>query len=347
MKTQKQLKSLLAPFALVLLTLFSLTSCDSNDDPVLPQGPTVDLTEVGSGNGKTANVGGDLHLNARIEAEGLIAKVAVEIHQEGGSYEMVKEWTEGKYIGVRNAEFHEHIDIAADAPAGDYHLHLTVTDGNGRTATATSELKVLAIQPSAELIFTEVSGDESLYAHGDHFHGLGGVVEGESVKVTFDGNGKALSNGHLHLDPHAIYKIELKTYDAQGNETQGQYIANKATADQYKAFLIGGNLKLNANSAENEGAIFQPRETTYTDGSPVNGQYETTGIVSYFTIGHENESLNDDITFVLRKLNEGVKATISRSDWNRSDYASAFAGENVLELKFEVHAEHDGHDHDH
>lgn len=343
---KKQNNSLLASLALVLLTIFSLSSCNP-DDNTLPATPTIQLTEVGSGNSKTANIGGDLHLDAEIVAEGLIAKIELEIHQEDGDFEIEKEWTTGNYIGLRNTDFHEHVDIPANAPAGDYHLHLKVTDANGRTAVAEAEIKLVAVQPSAALIFTKVTGDANLYPHGDHFHGLGGAVEGESITVTFDETGNALSNGHLHLEAEGIYKIDLKTYDAQGNETQNQYIADKATADQYKAFIIGGNFKLNANSADDEGAIFQPRELQYVDGTIVTGTgglgaTGTVGVLSYFTIGHENEDLNDDVTFVLRKLNTAtIKTSITRSDWNRNDYATAFAGENVLELKFEIHAEHD------
>lgn len=195
----------------------------------------------------------------------------------------------------------------------------------------------------SELILTEVSG-ETVEAHGDHFHGLDGGTEGESIVIKFDENGVATANGHLHLEADAVYKIELKAWDYTGTEVQDDFIANKATADQYKAFLVGGNLVLNPDSDHESGAIFQPREQTYGDGTAVEGKYETTGILSYFTIGHDNEGPTKEITYVLRKLDPGVKATIERTDWNRNDYAAIFAGENVLELKFEIHAEH-GHDH--
>ncbi|MFC3198034.1 hypothetical protein ACFOET_10465 [Parapedobacter deserti] len=195
----------------------------------------------------------------------------------------------------------------------------------------------------SELIFTEVSGD-GVEAHGDHFHGLGNGVEGESITIKFDENGTAISNGHLHLEADAVYKIELKAWDYTGKEVHNDFIANKATADNYKAFLIGGDFILNPDSDHESGAIFQPREQTYADGERVTGQYETTGILSYFTIGHDNEGPTKEVTYVLRKLNTRVKETISRVDWNRSDYATKFPGENILELKFDIHAEH-GHGH--
>jgi len=195
----------------------------------------------------------------------------------------------------------------------------------------------------SELTFTEVSG-EGVHPHGDHFHGLNEAVEGEKIVVKFDANGNATSNGHLHLEADAVYKLELKAWDHNDKEVQNDFVSSKAVADSYKAFLIGGDFILNTESASESGALFQPRDLTYGDGSAVNGKYETTGILSYLTIGEENEGPTRNVTYVLRKLNVGVKAKIERADWNRSDYSTAFAGENILELKFEIHAEH-GHAH--
>lgn len=196
----------------------------------------------------------------------------------------------------------------------------------------------------ASLTFTELSGGEELSVHGDHFHGIAGATEGEAVTVEFDGEGNAVSGGHLHLDPETIYKIELQAWDYQGNRVEGGYTKDKATADNYKAFLLGGDFVLNTETTDESGAVFQPRDQNYGDGTEVNGKYETTGIISYFTVGESNEG-ELDVTFVLRQLNSAAtKATIERIDWNLGDYAAKFPGTNVLELDFEIHAEH-GHDH--
>ncbi len=197
----------------------------------------------------------------------------------------------------------------------------------------------------SEIILTEVRGT-GVEAHGDHFHGLANAVEGEKTVIKFNQQGSATANGHLHLKADAIYKMELKAWDYEGKEVQNNYIASQAVADQYKAFLVGGNLKLNVNSTSESGAIFQPRELKYGDGTDVTGSggIGTTGIISYFTVGRDNEGAAKEITYVLRKLGSGVKATVSRNDWNHSDYASKFAGEDVLKLKFEIHAEK-GHNH--
>ena len=124
---------------LAIITLAAgFAACQKN-----PSAPKITLTEVGHENGGKAEQGDDLHLEADIVAEGLIQRIHVEIHQENGSYEIEKSYTTGKYIGVKNTEFHEHIDIPADAPLGAYHLHLTVTDKEGQTATVKAHLEVI------------------------------------------------------------------------------------------------------------------------------------------------------------------------------------------------------------
>lgn len=194
----------------------------------------------------------------------------------------------------------------------------------------------------AELIFTEITGGPSLEAHGDHFHGLGGVEEGESHTISFNSDGVATSGGHLHLEPDGIYKIQLKAWDYTGREIQQDFIKDKATADQYKAFLVGGNLILNTETDDQSGAVFQPGEEEYGDGTAVGGQFETTGILSYFTLGDSNEG-EFDVSFIFRKLDSGVKANVTRLDWNAADYITRFPGSDALKLGFEIHAEHEHH----
>lgn len=130
--------------AMALVTL-SLNSCkDDKKEDVLPAKPTVTITEVGHGNNLKAHPGHDLHLEATIDAPGLVKTIAVEIHQEsGGTYEIDTLFSEGSMIGVRNVNFHKHIDIPAAAPLGAYHLHFTVTDQAGQQTVAESELTLV------------------------------------------------------------------------------------------------------------------------------------------------------------------------------------------------------------
>ena len=108
--------------------------------------PSVTFTEIGHENSKVAMRGDDMHLEADIVAEGLIKSIPVELHK--GYFEIEKEYTSGKYIGVKNTEFHEHIDIPSDAPLGEYHLHFTVTDNNGQQTMAEAHVEIIEYDPS-------------------------------------------------------------------------------------------------------------------------------------------------------------------------------------------------------
>jgi uncharacterized membrane protein len=128
---------------LTSLSILALSSCEKDES--LPEKPVITITEVGSHDMPEGKViaGEELHLEAEIVAEGSIARIDVEIHQEeSGGFEIEKSYVDGKYIGVKNVEFHEHIDIPDEAPAGAYHLHLTVTDKEGQSTTAEAELTV-------------------------------------------------------------------------------------------------------------------------------------------------------------------------------------------------------------
>lgn len=129
-------KTLVLAFATITL----LAACNKEEETAAP---VVTLTEVGHDNTHRATAGDDMHLEADIVAEGVINAIHVELHlEEGGDYEIEKSYTEGKYIGVKNTEFHEHIDIPAEAPAGEYHLHFTVTDRQGRQTAATAHVNI-------------------------------------------------------------------------------------------------------------------------------------------------------------------------------------------------------------
>lgn len=134
MKLNKTITLLFAALA------FTFVSCNKDNSAAKP---TVNLTEVGHDNEKYAMRGDDLHLEADIVAEGLIKRIDVEIHQEDGSFEIEEAYTTGKYIGVKNTTFHEHIDIPETAPLGEYHLHFTVTDQQGQTVTAETHIEII------------------------------------------------------------------------------------------------------------------------------------------------------------------------------------------------------------
>jgi len=135
---------------LTAIFTFCFTSCSSDDDP-LPAKPVITLTEVGHDNSGLAHPGHDLHLEAQIVAEGLIKSILVEIHSEDGTSAVSSHaYADAKYVGVRNTEFHEHIDIPATFPLGAYHLHFTVTDQQGQQTTVESKLTLVEADEDEE-----------------------------------------------------------------------------------------------------------------------------------------------------------------------------------------------------
>lgn len=141
------MKKIIFASAALLFAALTLSVSSCKKDEKLPAKPVITLTEVGHENSKQATIGDDMHLEAKIVAKGTIKSIFIEIHQEnGGTGKVEKKFTEGKYIGVKNCEFHEHIDIPATFTAGKYHLHFTVTDESGQSATAESDVTVKAAE---------------------------------------------------------------------------------------------------------------------------------------------------------------------------------------------------------
>lgn len=194
---------------LLSVLVFGLASCDNDDDAAKVKKPVVELTEVGAGNSGEVTAGSDLHLEAEAEAEGGIARIDMTLTPEGGKApRLAAAWAEGKYVGVRNADFHEHVDILADMPAGRYRLVLTVTDKAGQSASATAVLTVR--EPSA------------------------GKLSASIVEVGKDNSMKAVAGGELHLEaevnaPSGIAAIEVELHNGAAGyektfEFAGKYV---------------------------------------------------------------------------------------------------------------------------
>lgn len=126
------------------------TSCEK--DKVAK--PAITILELGEGdthgNDHTAKIGGELHIEADVVAEGKIDKIQLRIHPEGehDATGTIEEWeldtTYTKFSGLKNTTFHEHVDIANTAKAGDYHFDFIVTDMEGKQSSAEAELKIVA-----------------------------------------------------------------------------------------------------------------------------------------------------------------------------------------------------------
>jgi hypothetical protein len=136
-------------FVISMASVLLITAC--SDDEVDP--PVITIHELGEGdthgNDHTAIIGGELHMDVDIVAEGKINTVQVIIHPEGehhksnsdGEWELDTTYT--KFSGLKNTNFHEHIEIDTTAEAGEYHFDFIVTDMEGNQSSADAELEIL------------------------------------------------------------------------------------------------------------------------------------------------------------------------------------------------------------
>lgn len=171
-----------------IITVSTLTSCSNDDDnATVSNRLEVAFTEVGHGGTPPhAHAGEDLHLEAEILAEAKIASVTVAIHSETNANAPEINATYSDYNGLINATFHKHIDIPATQPAGLYHLHLTVTDTDGNTRTAESELEILTAEDEGgiTIALTEIGHGTpgNFHAHaGEEMHIEGAISSAHPV----------------------------------------------------------------------------------------------------------------------------------------------------------------------
>lgn len=249
----KYISKISALFTVIILA--TLTSCSSDDDNnvIAPSNIDINLTEVGHG-GTLPHVhaGEDLHLEAEILADAKINTVKIEIHSESNSSAPAITASYEDYKGLKNATFHKHIDIPANQPAGIYHLHLTVTDLNGKTKTAEAEIEVLAAEPEGEITIdlTEIGHGEIGHSHahaGDDIHVEGTItsvhpiatiaieIHNESdasapeIEASFSNYaGQTSANFHEHIQiptnqPAGHYHFHITVTDNDGHSYTKEY----------------------------------------------------------------------------------------------------------------------------
>lgn len=212
------MKKYLVFAAFMLLGVFTcmFSSCDNDDETAATAKPVVELAEVGEENSKTAVAGKDLHLEGELQAEGLIGRIDLTIATaDGKTTILAQSWAEGKYIGVRNTTFHEHVDIPADTPAEEYKLTFMVTDKAGQTGVFTSGLKIEVPVVGAPVI---------------------------SITEVGEGNSKAaVAGGEMHLEaeisaPKKIAGIEVELHNTAAKYERIYKFAGKYLDETYAHF---------------------------------------------------------------------------------------------------------------
>jgi len=174
------MKNFLKKLTFFVLLSFTFISCENE-----LKAPVISDVEIGYNNSKKAYIGSDLHVEANILAEGKIAKIILTIHPEGeaehvsaqkivsaidhsGEWEVDSTYT-GKYAGVKNTSFHEHVEIPSNAEIGDYHLHLSVVDMEGNTTEIEAEISLENLVADGKLPVVTISSaptDGQIFSNG-------------------------------------------------------------------------------------------------------------------------------------------------------------------------------------
>jgi hypothetical protein len=186
------MKSKMKIIAIILIGgIFFLNACKK--DEVISK-PEIDLTELGYENSKIGYTGSDLHIEAEIVAEGKIETVQIEIHPEGehgdkalntkfheGEWEVDTTFTE--FSGLKNTEFHKHIEIALDADTGHYHFHFIVTDQEGNQTIHEEELEIKHPEDlvAPMLTITSVPTNGESFDNGDPISIVGRVTDDQAL----------------------------------------------------------------------------------------------------------------------------------------------------------------------
>lgn len=126
--------------------ILALQSC-RDDDNESAGNINIEIKELGhhdTHGGGVIHAGEELHLDAEITTTNKIDKINVSIAKKSNTKIQIVNEDFADYKGQLSADFHKHIDIPANTPAGDYVVIITVTDLKGITKTETADLKIEA-----------------------------------------------------------------------------------------------------------------------------------------------------------------------------------------------------------
>jgi hypothetical protein len=167
-------------FFLAIAVMAVITSCEKEKEVAKP---VISGLELGIGNSHLAYIGSDVHIQAEIEAEGLINLVTVEIHAEDGSGNEIEAEFDYSAQTLKNTTFHKHVDIPGEFPAGDYHFHLTVTDKEGNSTSVEEELTLeeLVDEEAPVLTITSAPTSGQSFANGETISISGSLSDNEAL----------------------------------------------------------------------------------------------------------------------------------------------------------------------
>lgn len=135
-------------------------------------------------------------------------------------------------------------------------------------------------------------------------------IAGEEIQqIKFEGPSyQAEVGAHLHLHVGETYRLDLKTTDFYGRESQQTFLNRP---ENHQAFLLGTSEEF--------------LDFIYADDTNV-------GITAYITVKKASQTLG--LKYIMRHLSASAKNQLQASDWNNSTFN---LGSIDLELRFEAH----------
>jgi hypothetical protein len=183
------------------------TSCEKNNDVARPVITILELGEGDShGNNHIAIIGGDIHIEVEVFAEGKINTIQVLIHPEGEHHakSMNEDGHEAwevdtiytKFSGLKNTTFHEHIDVDIHAEPGDYHFDFIVTDMEGNQSSAEAELEIQAPSDAVapEINISNAPTNNQVFNNGETISISGSVSDDKALGGMYIGLVRADQN---------------------------------------------------------------------------------------------------------------------------------------------------------
>ncbi|MGG6545199.1 UNVERIFIED_CONTAM: DUF4625 domain-containing protein [Prevotella sp. 15_C9] len=207
-------KFLFGAIALLGVFTFAMTSCsdDENNDTA-----KLELTHEEIGHDGEATIGKDIHLECEILAEAKIKQIEVEIKNKTGKTMLSRVFNTGKYVGVLETTFHEHIDVPSTLPEGKYDVIIKVTDMNGQMKSVqgevnfivkTADVKTALLDPTTHQPVTMAKAGDKVLVRAE----VKSMVEGKNVN-------------EIELEFHGVkgeYEVELSP------ETLAKYLNKSA-----------------------------------------------------------------------------------------------------------------------
>ncbi|WP_418513050.1 DUF4625 domain-containing protein [Corallibacter sp.] len=239
----------LAIFAFLGIALFS---CSSDDDNAIflpnSSAPEISNFEYGEGSAHStdpiAYKGSDIHLEAEIYAENVISSISVDIHAhdlEAGPgetpWDFEQTFNDANYQ-VINADFHEHIDIPNNIPAGEYHITLTVVDALGNSTEIEGHIDIL--EP---ISLTDISIDATVQRGSEiHAEFMVNAIHGiHNITVDIHAHGLTVGAGEIEWDfenvytdgYHGLTEVEFHNHiDVPATAPAGEYHALFTVEDE-------------------------------------------------------------------------------------------------------------------